>query len=317
MPLKVTGGKGSTDIEGQDSKATGALSHAEGSGSTASGDYSHAEGSGSTASGDYSHVEGYQTHAWSTYAHTEGYRTSASGSMAHAEGYQASASASASHAEGFQTSADGTASHAEGLACYATAEQSHAEGLNTQTTGVAAHSEGRNTLARGNYSHAQGAYATASRLGQDAVASGRFVANGDAQSLTLVLSGSTTDDTAKALTAGGGLVDASGGADTNVLTVPVNRAHRFRIEAVARNTAADEFAGWTITGTIVRGSSGNARFIAAPTVVTEADAAASAWTLVASIDTTDSTNNYLLLSATGGAAKTIRWVAALYATEVG
>jgi hypothetical protein len=108
------------------------------------------------------------------------------------------------------------------------------------------------------------------------------------------------------------------GAATNVLTIPVSRGHRFRVEAIARRTDVQgDFAAWTITGTIVRSSSGSARFIGTPVTVTEADAGASTWTLAVSINTTDATNNYLALTATGETAKTIRWMATIYTTEVG
>jgi hypothetical protein len=105
--------------------------------------------------------------------------------------------------------------------------------------------------------------------------------------------------------------------NANVFTVTASRAFRFRIEAVARNVAADEFAAWSVVGTIVRHSTGSARFISTPVVTTDADAAASAWTLAVSINTSNATYNYLVLTVTGEASKSLRWSAATYATEVG
>lgn len=239
------------------------------------------------------------------------------GAGAHAEGTVTAVSGANAHGEGELTTASGTDSHAEGISCQATGSYSHAEGNLAVAAGQAGHAEGESTAASGTNSHAQGRYAVAHRYGQHAHAAGRFVAAGDAQAVLQMGGHITVDATPLVLTTGNAGTVTLGATSSTVLTVVASRAYRFRIEAVARNNGADEVAGFTITGTIARHSSGNARFVSTPAVTTDADAAASAWTLAVSIDTSNATYNYLVLTATGAAAKTIRWIAAIYATEAG
>ena len=58
--------------EGQDTIASGDMSHAEGMGTKALGDDSHAEGDSTTASGSISHAEGWSTVASGEYQHVQG-----------------------------------------------------------------------------------------------------------------------------------------------------------------------------------------------------------------------------------------------------
>ena len=60
-------------IEGLNTTASGAYSHAEGWGSTASNSASHAEGLDTTASGQCSHAEGSNTIASAAYQHVQGF----------------------------------------------------------------------------------------------------------------------------------------------------------------------------------------------------------------------------------------------------
>lgn len=265
-------------------------------------------------------TEGNANPARGKAAHTEGVETSATGQGAHAEGLTTTASNVFTHAEGWGSTASGQYAHAEGVLTFATSTAAHAEGDSTNASGASSHTEGSNTTAYGNYAHAQGSYAVASRRAQHAHASGYITAAGDAQAVAMVVRRQTTDATPGVLTGdpvGGNLT--VGATDSSVLTLQASRGFRFRIEAIARNTAtgAGEYAAWAITGTVVRGSTGSARIVGTPSVVTDADAGAAAWTLALSVDTSNATYNYLALTATGEAAKTIKWVAAIYATEVG
>lgn len=217
------------------------------------------------------------------------------------------------HVEGEGTSAAGEASHAEGHNSYAGGDYSHAEGSTTSATGINSHAQGNFTVASGSDSHAEGIQAVASRRGQHSHGAGQFTNGAPAQAVRMVFATTTTDATPTTLTSSLGNTPTFSGASTNVLTVGANRGYRFRVEAVARRSdVAGDFAAWTITGTVVR-DSGDVRFISAPTVAADADAAAAAWTLAVTADTT---TQALLLTATGEAGKTIRWSAALYATEV-
>ena len=73
--------------EGQDTIASGLVSHAEGNGTTALGDYSHAEGNQTEASGQGSHAEGTNTTASSYDSHAEGNGTTASNKASHVCGH--------------------------------------------------------------------------------------------------------------------------------------------------------------------------------------------------------------------------------------
>jgi hypothetical protein len=292
MALKITGGKGSTD--------TATVS---GVPSLAKGLYAHAEGTASNASGDYSHAEGYSTIATGAYAHAEGNSTIASSNAAHAEGNACYATDQYAHAEG-------SGSQAQTMAA-------HAEGLGTTASGTASHSEGWNTTASGNYGHAQGVDAIANRHAQHARSAGRFTAVGDAQACGYVARRQTADATPAALTFDGGAVVLTG-AGANVLTVPVDRAHQFRVNAVARRSdVSGDVAGWEFRGLIGRGSSGDAAIVGTVQASSWGSAGAAAWDVSLSVNTANATNNYLAITATGEAGKTIKWVANVETVEVG
>lgn len=285
-------------------KATGILAHVEGNGGTASGNYSHAEGDTGIASAAFTHVEGTGCTASSSGAHAEGNSTTASGSQSHAEGYITTAGGASSHAEGQTTSASGNSSHAEGI--------------NTTASGTYSHAEGDSCIAGGSTSHAQGAYASAPRYLQSSQGAGQFATTGDAQAATFVASRQTTDATATVLTFNQSGAITLTGANTNVLTIPINRAHQFTVNVVARRSdVSGDTAGWEFRGLVSRGSSGNAALVGTTLGSSWGAAGAAAWDVTLSVNTTDATNNYLVITVTGEAAKTIRWVARIDTVEVG
>lgn len=228
------------------------------------------------------------------------------------------ASGTKAHAEGVTTTASGNNSHAEGQSTTASSTNAHAEGQSTQATAQNAHAEGYSTRGNGYSSHAEGAYAFASRYAEHAKGSATFAGGGDAQQTTMTFAVSTAGNVATTLTADKNAVTLTPTAFANVLTIPVDRAHRFSLDVVARRSdVSGDAAGWEFKGLIVRGSSGNAAF--AGTVQSQAwgTAGAAAWDVTLTIDTTDATNNYLKITVTGVTGQTIRWVATLTTTEVG
>ena len=320
-----------SSVFGLDNVASGARSHAEGYLNTASGNYAHvegaqnqasgsrahAEGSVTKATGSPSHAEGSQTTASGYASHAEGWKTTASGSHSHAEGFESQASNVSAHAEGAATVAEGHTSHAEGMQTTASGAYSHAEGMRTNASSTDAHAEGYYTTASGYASHAEGSRAVASRYAQHAKASGPFDVPGDAQVSNAVARQETTDATAALLTFNQGADPVFTAESVNVWTLLTNRAHKVRIEAIARRTDVEgEAAGFTWEGVVVR-DSGTARIVGAPIEAGWSDAAAAGWTLTVGINEDDAANPYLELLATGEAGKTIRWVAGLYVTEVG
>jgi hypothetical protein len=235
------------------------------------------------------------------YSHTEGSGNTASGNYAHAEGQSCTASGDCSHAEGNNTVASGFYSHAQGASSTASANYAHAEG--------------NGGTASGNFSHVEGFQGAAPRYAQHAKASGQFAAIGDAQLASFVARRSTTDATASILSFDGSGTVVTSGATTNVLTLAVARALKFRVEVIARRTDVEgTVAGWTIEGVLARETSGNVRIVGSTVTTKWYDSGAANWTVTATADTT---NQCLAITATGEAAKTIRWVAALYTVEVG
>lgn len=241
----------------------------------------------------------------------------ARGRHAHVEGLDNLASGDYSHAEGTGNTASGTAAHAEGSGNVASANYTHVSGISSTASASGAHACGSTCTASGQDSRAEGSNAVASRNGQYARSSGAFAVNGDAQFGHSMCRQSTTSATPVTLTSDGSATITLTGFGTNVLTLPASRAFWFRVEAVARRTDAQgEMAAFVIEGLVGRDSTGSARIIGTPTTASWADSGAAAWTLVATVNTTDSTNNYLQLTATGAAAKTIRWLAQVRVAEV-
>lgn len=259
--------------------------------------------------------------------------TTASGADSFACGATASATASETFAQGQATAntsgaaafGGSTGSGTRSFACNdstASGDRAFSSGNGATASGGTANAINMQTSAAGRSAFAGGEYGSAARFGQEARGGYFFAAQGDRQINRFVAARTTTDATASTLLFDGGGVTANTvtltGANTNVLTIPVSKAHRFRIEAMARRTdVTGDAAGFSVVGTIIRASAGSAAFISAPVVTTDATAGAATWTLAVTINTADATNNYLQITVTGEAAKTIRWAAKLETTEVG
>ena len=243
----------------------------------------------------------------------------ATGILSRAEGVSV-ALGDYSHCEGHSTLATYTACHAEGDSTTASGQYSHAEGLGSTASGVAAHVEGASNIASADYSHAGGFRAVAPRAGQHSRASFSFAAPGDAQAIRLTNGGVTSNATPRVLTSDGGPTPNLSGAGTNVLTLPVNRAHRFRATAVARRSdVSGDAAGWEFSGLIARGTTGSSAAFDGTVFATawSTGAGSAPWDMTFTIDTSDPTINCLKITVTGEAGKTIRWVAHIDTTEVG
>jgi hypothetical protein len=152
-------------------------------------------------------------------------------------------------------------------------------------------------------------------IGQDAISAdaGKFVfspvrlaVDGDAQTGTKVISASTTDATAKALSVGDF-------GPTFQLILPNNSAYAFTGIIVARRKASDgtASAAWQVTGLIRREGSAASTVLVdwAMTTINNTPG----WTLALSADTT---NGGLAVTATGAAATNIRWVGTIQSSEV-
>lgn len=182
---------------------------------------------------------------------------------------------------------------------------------NANTVAEGCFSWGQQCDATANFSAAMG-FQTSTRAayGLWAMASGRFAANGDAQERRGVLRRSTTNATPAVLTS-----DASAPGADDQFVLPNASAFLIRGDIVARENATGDCKSWEFRVTIKRGANAAATAIVGSAIVTvaDADAGAAAWTIGLSADTT---NGALSITATGEAAKTIRWVGRVTSVEV-
>lgn len=174
---------------------------------------------------------------------------------------------------------------------------------NTASGAGAAVLGGIGNTASAEYSTALGARAVASHKGELAHAHGRFAADGDAQQSRVTLRNSTSNNTQTEL-----FID---GASLRY-TIPSDTTWAFTILIVARRTDADnESAAYRIEGCIDN-NAGTTALVGtiAKTVIAEDNAG---WDVDAQAD---NTNDALVVKVTGENAKTIRWVAGIWAVQV-
>jgi hypothetical protein len=159
--------------------------------------------------------------------------------------------------------------------------------------------------ATGDNATAEGSGASAPLTGQNAVASGRFTANGDAQQSTYVLRNITSNATSTQLFLDG--VAAR-------MVVPNNSAWTFDILVVGRRTdAVGGAAGYKISGICRKdGTAGSMTFVGVPSRQILGETVASLDAVVSA----DTTNGSLNVSVSGIAAQTWRWVATVTTAEV-
>jgi hypothetical protein len=135
--------------------------------------------------------------------------------------------------------------------------------------------------------------------------------SGSAQAMKLVVAGQTSNATPQVITVTG----SSSGNGTNQLVLPNSSAYLVSGMMVSRQDATGDTKSWTFSAHIRRGANAAATALVAavtPTVVA-ADAGASSWTFTVTADTT---NGALLVTVTGEAAKTLRWVCSMDSVQV-
>ncbi len=186
------------------------------------------------------------------------------------------------------------------------------ENPSAETTPVAS---GTNAVAIGSGSTASatngfgnGDGSAADIWGSKAIANGRFATDGDAQQQVFVLRTQTTNATITEM-----FLDGTGG--TQRIVLPNNSSFTFDILVAARRTdATGGAAGYRLVGMIKKDTTAASTVFVggtpSKTIVGETD---SPWDVTIAADTV---NGALKLSATGQAAKTIRWVAVVTATRV-
>lgn len=157
----------------------------------------------------------------------------------------------------------------------------------------------------GTYGFAKGNNALASRYGESAHAAGFFVAQGDAQISTLISRRITTNATPAEL-----FLDNS----ALRIVLPNDSSYIFEISVIARRTDADnESAAYKFTGCIDRNANAASTALVGSVTKTVIAEDTAAWDVNVTADTT---NGALIITVTGEAAKTIRWVAQSILTQV-
>lgn len=164
---------------------------------------------------------------------------------------------------------------------------------------------GRDNVASADYSLATGRQAVAIEPGMHAHAQQAFAVAGDAQINRWALKKQTTDATA-------GNLEAITGAPP---VIPENTTWAFSALIVARRADVDgDNAAWEVKGCFKRDAGNTAALVGTPTVTSlGASSGAAAWT----VTTGSFSVGTLRLIVTGEAAKTIRWVCELRASQVG
>ncbi len=178
-------------------------------------------------------------------------------------------------------------------------------GISNVSSGTDSLTTGQGTGASGTASSAFGLNAQASLQGEMAHAGGRFATNGDAQNRVLMVRNVTNNATPTEL-----FLD--GAAGTLRLVVPNDTTWKFRIDVAARRTDADnESAGYGFVG-VIDNNAGTTALVGAVVADTPIEDTA-AWACAV---TASDANDALIITVTGEAAKTIRWVAKVDIVQV-
>jgi len=167
---------------------------------------------------------------------------------------------------------------------------------------------GRENTTNAHYAATQGYQAStvANWYGVNCLGSGRFAANGDAQTCRGVLRRQTTDATVTTL-----YLDGVGTGSR--LAIPTDTTWTFSILIVTRRTDANnESAGYKCEGVIDNNAGTTALVGAVITTVLAEDTVA--WDI--SCNATDGATDALEVTVTGEAAKTINWVGSVTLSQV-
>lgn len=141
-------------------------------------------------------------------------------------------------------------------------------------------------------------------------ANAQFSAAGDAQAGKFILMRQTIDATPLPISA------TNGGATTaNILILPNNGTYAFKGIVVAKDAATGDSAMWEVTALMKRGANASTTALVGTPTITKVfnDAGAATWTIALTADTTLGGG---VITVTGEAAKTIRWVSNIDSAEV-
>ena len=163
---------------------------------------------------------------------------------------------------------------------------------------------GNSNTASGSYSSVSGGFeANASLYGQNAQASGEFSVKGDAQTSVYTAFDSTSNATATTL-----LLDGPGGS--NNLILPSSGSWVFKVMIIGKTSGSPATVGaWEVSGTIYN-NGGTATIVG--TNVTTTYNTPTNW----SVPTVTGSGGNMVITVTGAASTSIRWVARVVTAEV-
>lgn len=230
------------------------------------------------------------------------------GASSIAIGRLAKATGADSVALSYSSFASGSYSFAVSDGATASGVRSVAIGYQANSSNLSSFAIGYQTTASGFYSLALGANSVAAQQGKQAFASGRFSANGDAQSGKMVLRRQLSGDSPIRLTSDGGV-----GTGTTMLSLPNDSTFLVRGQVVARNIASDtDTMCWEFKCAVRMAAPGSIAIIGTP-VIDLIASDGSTWTVTLGVSVAFGS---LEVRVTGDAAKTINWVCTLDTTEV-
>lgn len=219
------------------------------------------------------------------------------------------ASGNNSIAVGLANTSSGEGSISLGNTNTSSGTNSIAVGSNCTASGTNSTTIGSNCTTSDTYTVAQGYFASSTRYGKFAHASGMFAATGDAQYGRTILRASTAAASATVLTS-----DLNAASTNNQVILPNDSTYFFTVTLVARRTDTDnESAAWKFDGCIDRNTSAaSTAFVGVPvkTVLAEDSVA---WDANVAVDVI---NGGLSVTGTGEVGKVIKWVATVHTTEV-
>ena len=219
-------------------------------------------------------------------------------------GKQCTVTADSGFATGVQNTVSGMASSAFGSQNTVAGNYSTVTGQSNSAPGAYARADGLSTTASGSYSQAAGRLSRARFAGQVSQAVGQFSAPGDAQQSRLVMHRAFTTATPT-------LLGIAGGSSSYQLQP--NQSCTFTARIIARDTASNDAAGWTVAGTYTRGATGAPVAVGAPTITqTGASTGAATW----AVTMVTSSIGDVGINFTGQDGKTIRAVMSFDVVEV-
>jgi len=277
---------------------------------TASGNRATAIGLGTLASSSYSLAEGLNSAGAASQAVT------GAGAMALGGSYASGADSFAAAVANNTSSYGATGANSIAMGYLAKASGAGAVSISTGTGGANIASGGgsvaigqdivadaNDAVAIGRGAHTQGVRKRFAFGGQP------FTTVGECQSGLFILRLATTTATPAILT-----TNSLSASATNQVILPNDSTYAFSILVVARRTDAnDESAGYKFEGVVDRNGAANTTAIVGTVVKTVLAEDTADWDCDVTADTT---NGGLAITVTGEAAKTIRWVATCWTSEV-